>query len=169
MLSYRIELTYEAKKMLLNISERSTVKKIEKVIDRLEYEPEKQGKALIGNLSGFRSIRAAGQRYRIIYKVENEIVRVYILALGIRKEGHSKDIYNLTRKLLRLNLLNTPDSVKISDKVIEECRKNIKDYKKLQILSYLKDKFFAEEDLKRLLECSGFKTTEITLVFKYIE
>jgi D-Tyr-tRNAtyr deacylase len=33
---------------------------------------------------------------------------VYIVAVGIRKEGGSKDIYNLAKKLIRLRLFN-PD------------------------------------------------------------
>lgn len=48
---------------------------------------------------------ADGQRYRIIYKVEDERVMVLVVALGIRKEGDKKDVYNLAKKLIRLGLL----------------------------------------------------------------
>ena len=50
-------------------------------------------------LSGYRTIRAVGQRYRIIYKVENEKVTVLVVALGIRKEGDKKDVYEQAKRL----------------------------------------------------------------------
>lgn len=79
--------------------------KIRDRIDGLSSEPEQQGKPLFGELSGYRSLRAAGQRYRIIYRVEREKILVLVVATGIRKEGDKKDIYALARKLLRLKLL----------------------------------------------------------------
>jgi mRNA interferase RelE/StbE len=60
----------------------------------------------LGELAGFRSIRAVGQRYRIIYTVKNEEIVVVVVAVGIRRDGARDDIYNLTKKLLRLGLLN---------------------------------------------------------------
>lgn len=51
------------------------------------------------NLSGFRSVRAVGQRYRIIYKVEQEQVLVLVVGIGRRKDGDKKDIYTLLEKL----------------------------------------------------------------------
>jgi mRNA interferase RelE/StbE len=75
-------------------------KKLRDRIDQLKTDPEKQGKALVDNLSGFRSIRAVGQRYRIIYKVEQEQVLVLVVGVGRRKDGDKKDIYTLLEKLL---------------------------------------------------------------------
>jgi mRNA interferase RelE/StbE len=71
----------------------------------LSAEPDKQGKMLVKELSGFRSIHTAG-RYRIIYKVEKQTVIVYILAAGIREQGDKKDIYQITKKLLKAGLLD---------------------------------------------------------------
>jgi mRNA interferase RelE/StbE len=71
----------------------------------LAFEPELQGKALHDDLKGFRSIRAIGQRYRIIYRVERSIVTVNVVAAGIRKEGSREDVYVLARRLLKLGLL----------------------------------------------------------------
>jgi mRNA interferase RelE/StbE len=45
-------------------------------------------------------VRAVGHRYRIIYGIREDEVLVHVLALGIRKEGDRKDIYQLARKLL---------------------------------------------------------------------
>lgn len=104
-MNYRIHLTGTAVRMLREISDRRIREKLCQVIDRLARDPEKQGKPLVDDLAGFRSIRAAAQRYRIIYKVEDERVVVLIVALGIRREGDGKDIYALARKLVRLGLL----------------------------------------------------------------
>lgn len=101
----KILLTPTALKLLKDISDRRIREKIGAVIDRLGEDPEKQGKALLGELSGFRSIRAVGQRYRIIYQVKvNEIV-VVIVAIGIRRDGARDDIYKLAKNLIRLGLL----------------------------------------------------------------
>jgi mRNA interferase RelE/StbE len=104
-MSFRIALTPTAMKLLSEISDRRIRDKIGAVIDRLVEEPEKQGKALLGELAGFRSLRAVGQRYRVIYKVTSEEVLVVIVAVGIRKDGAKNDIYNLAKKLFRVGLL----------------------------------------------------------------
>ncbi len=91
--------------MLEAIQDRRVRDKIRDRIDGLAEEPEKQGKPLTGELTGYRSLRAVGQRYRIIYRIEEGKVLVLVMALGIRKEGSGKDIYMLAQKLLRLRLL----------------------------------------------------------------
>jgi len=72
----------------------------------LARDPESQGKALLGELDGFRSIRAIGQRYRIIYRVQRQEIVVIIVTVGLRKEGDKRDVYALARKLLKQGLLN---------------------------------------------------------------
>ena len=74
-------------------------------INSLIHEPEKQGKPLTGELAGYRSLRAVGQRYRVLYRVEREKVIVYIVALGIRKEGSRLDIYALAKKLIKMGFI----------------------------------------------------------------
>lgn len=91
--------------MLEAIQDRRVRDKIRDRIDGLAEEPEKQGKPLTGELTGYRSLRAVGQRYRIIYRIEEGKVYVLMMALGIRREGRGKDIYVLAQKLLRLRLL----------------------------------------------------------------
>ena len=102
---WRIVITPTALRLLRDIPDKRVREKISRVIDRLSLEPEKQGKPLTGELSGFRSIRAVGQRYRILYTIRKEEVVVVIVAVGIRKEGEKADIYALAKKLLRLRLL----------------------------------------------------------------
>ena len=104
-MTYRIFITPTALKMLGGITDRRIRAGIHDVIDRLANEPEKQGKPLLGELAGYRSIRAVGQRYRIIYRIEQEKVVVLVVALGIRKKGSKVDIYSLAKKLLRLKLI----------------------------------------------------------------
>ncbi|MBE3064875.1 MAG: hypothetical protein IMZ69_07645 [Spirochaetes bacterium] len=57
------------------------------------------------SLRGLRSIPAAG-RYHIIYRVLRDKVVVLVLAVGQRREGDSRDIYELARKLLNSGLID---------------------------------------------------------------
>jgi mRNA interferase RelE/StbE len=102
---WRIEITDAAFRMLEGIKDRRVQKSIRDRIDNLEVDPDKQGKAMIGELNGFRSLRAVGQRFRIIYRVEKEKVVVLVVAAGLRKDGDRGDIYALAQKLVRLGLL----------------------------------------------------------------
>ena len=89
------------------ISDRRVREKIRERIDGLAEEPELQGKPLMAELNGCRSLRAVGQRYRIIYRIDKRKVHVFVVALGIRKAGSKHDIYTLAKKLIRLGLLET--------------------------------------------------------------
>jgi mRNA interferase RelE/StbE len=83
-------ITPTAQKMFQAIPDGRIRGKVGDVIDRLRQEPEKQGKALSGELAGYRSVRAVGHRYRIIYKVEKARVIVIVPAVGLLKEGAKK-------------------------------------------------------------------------------
>ncbi|MDQ3706116.1 MAG: type II toxin-antitoxin system RelE/ParE family toxin [Chloroflexota bacterium] len=102
---WQIRLTKTAKQMLREITDRRIVKKIVETIDRLKYEPEKQGTPLVDDLIGYRKVRAVGQRYRVIYTIEEDVVTVFVVAVGLRKEGSKDDVYALAKKLLRRGLL----------------------------------------------------------------
>lgn len=104
-MTYRIIIQPVAFQALADISDRRIQEKIRDRIDGLAREPEKQGKPLTGELLGYRSLRAVGQRYRIIYRVEREKVVVLIVTLGLRKAGDKRDVYALAKKLLRLRLI----------------------------------------------------------------
>lgn len=92
--------------MLAAVGDRRTQQKIAARINTLASEPEKRGKPLQGELRGIRSLRAAGQRYRILYRLERDRVVVLVVAIGLRKEGGKRDVYSLARKLLRQRLLD---------------------------------------------------------------
>jgi mRNA interferase RelE/StbE len=93
--------------MLQEIGDRRTRQIISDRISQLADGPEKRGQALIGPLMGYRSLRAAGQRFRIIYRIQQEQVIVYVV-VGIRREGDKSDIYALAQRLVRLGLLEPP-------------------------------------------------------------
>jgi len=103
--THRVVIAPTALKMLAGISDRRIRDLLVKRIDGLQTDPEKQGKALVGELSGYRSLRVSGQRYRIIYRVCRLETIVYVVAVGIRKEGSREDIYRLAQKLIRLRLV----------------------------------------------------------------
>ena len=104
-MTYRIVLTPTALKTLEAVADRRIQERIRTRIDGLAHEPEQQGKPLKGELFGFRSLRAGGQRYRIIYRVDRGRVLVILVGVGLRKEGDSKDVYRLAQKLIRLRLI----------------------------------------------------------------
>ena len=103
---WNVSILPRAKKHLATIRDRRVQEGLKNSLRRLEYEPEKQGKPLSDELTGYRSIRAVGQRYRILYKLEEEKVIVVVVALGMRKQGDKKDVYELAKKLARLGLLD---------------------------------------------------------------
>lgn len=72
----------------------------------LEDNPEEQGKPLGEELYGYRSVKAVGQRHRVIYKLKDTEVLVLVVMVGIRKEGDKKDVYALVKRLARLGLLD---------------------------------------------------------------
>ncbi len=103
---YRVRLTPTAEAMLSGIKDRRVREAIRDRIDGLAHDPDKQGKPLLGELKGLRSLRAVGQRYRIIYRLHEAHVKVIVVALGLRREGNRDDIYRLAQRLLRLGLLD---------------------------------------------------------------
>lgn len=104
-MAYRIEVTPTALEALEAITDRRTRSAIVRRIDALADEPEKQGKKLRGWLAGFMSIRAAGQRYRVVYRVNDREKRVLVYTVGIRKEGSRRDVYALAERLVQRGLI----------------------------------------------------------------
>jgi len=103
--TYAITWTETALKLVEAIPDQRIRRLISQRADQLAKSPEQQGKPLIGELAGFRSIRAVGQRYRVVYRVDHGEVVVLIGALGRRRSGDKSDIYELAKKLLRQRLL----------------------------------------------------------------
>ena len=104
-MKYKIFITDTCLALLKKIPDKKILRTILNRIEGLSDEPDKQGKMLVKDLTGFRSIHTAG-RYRIIYKIDKQTVVIYILAAGTRKQGDKKDIYKIAKKLLSAGLLD---------------------------------------------------------------
>jgi mRNA interferase RelE/StbE len=104
--AHRIRLTPTAQTMVSAIKDRRIQEAILDRMGGLAHDPDKQGKPLLGELKGLRSVRAVGHRYRIIYRIRREQIEVLVVAAGIRREGDRQDIYRLAQRLLRLGLLD---------------------------------------------------------------
>jgi mRNA interferase RelE/StbE len=106
MATYEVRFSATAARMVLDISDRRIRQQLVDKSQELANEPEKQGAPLIGEFVGYRTCRAAAQRYRIIYRIDQDDRIVLIVAVGIRREGDRGDIYRLARRLLNQGLLN---------------------------------------------------------------
>jgi mRNA interferase RelE/StbE len=104
-MAYEIEITPTALEALEAIADRRTRSAIARRIDAMTEEPEKQEKPLRGWLAGFLSVRTAGQRYRIVYRVEDARKRMLVYLVGIRREGSRRDVYTLAERLVRRGLI----------------------------------------------------------------
>jgi len=105
-MAYSIEIMPTALESLRQITDRRTRDAILRRIDSLVEEPEQQGKPLGRDLAPLLSIRAAGQRYRVIYRVDRlrqKLVLVYLV--GIRREGSRDDVYAVAERLRRRGLI----------------------------------------------------------------
>jgi mRNA interferase RelE/StbE len=98
-MEYQIQLTLLALEMLSEVKDKRQRQALSDRIDKLKADPKKQGKPLSGKLKNYRSIRAVGQRYRIVYKVDSEQVIVLIVGVGIRRQGDKSDIYAILNRL----------------------------------------------------------------------
>ena len=63
------------------------------------------GKPLLGELAGCYSLRVAAQRYRVIYTIVDDRMIVLVVAVGIRKAGERRDLYEIARRLIRNRLV----------------------------------------------------------------
>jgi len=104
-LTYKLQFTETCLTLLEKIADKRIQSVILGRIEGLSIDPEKQGKPLVKELAGYRSMHTSG-RYRVIFKIEKNHNVVYIVAVGIRKEGDQKDIYKLAKKLLNLGLID---------------------------------------------------------------
>jgi mRNA interferase RelE/StbE len=104
-MAYQVQFTAEAVAMVNNIADRRIQRQVLQRAEGLAEEPEKQGSPLSGSLSGYRSLRTVGQRYRIIYWIETNQVKVVVIAVGLRRDGDRQDVYTLAQRLVRLGLI----------------------------------------------------------------
>ena len=103
---WNVTITSRATTQLARVTDRRIQEALKTRLRKLDIEPEKQGKPLSDKLSGYYSVRAIGQRYRIIYKLEEEQVVVLVVLVGRRKEGDKQDAYAMAKRLAELGLLD---------------------------------------------------------------
>ncbi len=84
---YKLEFSKQASQILKWMAGREPgiYRRVSNALDSLEQDPH-QGKSLKGALKGRYSYRVAD--YRIIYKIEKSILKVYVIDIG-----HRRDIY----------------------------------------------------------------------------
>ena len=104
-MTWRVLITPAALEMLKGITDRRIRRQVAQAVSGLSEDPEKKGKPLMGDLTGYHSLRTSGQRYRVIYRIKQTKVVVVVVAVGRRKEGDRKDIYSLARKLFEQKLI----------------------------------------------------------------
>ena len=86
--------------MVEKVTDRRVRKSILDRADTLAADPARKGKALIGELAGYRSLRAVGQRYRIVYQIDESSKVVHIVAAALRRQGNRRDVYELLARVL---------------------------------------------------------------------
>lgn len=106
MKQWEIKILSHAKEQMNAIKDRRIQSKLILALRRLTCGPEQQGKPLAEELVEWYRVRAVSQRYRIIYYLKKDINMIFVLSIGIRKEGGKNDIYTQTKKLLRQELFN---------------------------------------------------------------
>jgi mRNA interferase RelE/StbE len=77
---------------LKNIPKKYSIQIIKAIEHRLQQQsdPTLLGKPLRANLSGYFRIRIGN--YRVVYKVSNEKIQIFIIAIGLRRD---EEIYEL--------------------------------------------------------------------------
>ena len=104
-MGYTVNVTELAEQSIRAIRDHRTQQVIYRRILTLENEPRLQGAALVGDLTEYRTVRAAGQRYRILYRNFEADLIVVVALLGIRRQRDRRDVYRLAEKLVRRGLL----------------------------------------------------------------
>lgn len=100
--AWKVRVTRTAKGLIKN-APREIQRALKEKLPDLRENPE-LGKPLTGPLLGRRRLPLSG-RWRLIYRIVDSKRTVYLEAVGIRKAGDRKDIYELAKKLFRQGLL----------------------------------------------------------------
>lgn len=102
-MSYNLEFDERALKEWQKLGEtiRSQFKKkLEKVLEN----PHIENNRLHGELNGCYKIKLRSSGYRLVYKVEDETVVVFVLAVGKRERNQAYD--NASERLEKLEILS---------------------------------------------------------------
>jgi len=131
---WEVKILSQAKGQMKAIKDQRIQERLVSALRRLEYAPDQQGKQLSDELADYYSVRAVSQRYRILYYLHQDSGIVFVIGVGIRKEGDKNDVYTQTKKFLRRGLFNlnveiekiidsqeeTPSSPSYEEELVEE-------------------------------------------------
>lgn len=79
--------------------DRRTSRGLRTAIRSLTKNPER-GKPLAYDLAGHLSIQALRAKYRIVYRIEHEVVVVVVVMVGRRLPGSDRDVYQELARML---------------------------------------------------------------------
>ena len=99
---HRVRLTEQAKDDLRRIKKKygkKTYEVLRDLILDLEFEPEKKGEPLAGQLSGLYSRHHS--RFRIIYQIDREQFLVIVVGGGWHETNSRNDIYFLLERAIK--------------------------------------------------------------------
>jgi mRNA-degrading endonuclease RelE of RelBE toxin-antitoxin system len=98
---YEVFITQTCKKTLKAIKKKrgeEAVRQVQALILDLAINPEQKTQPLTGMLKGFRSLHAG--RFRIVIRINDRIVRVYVVGAGWHASGERDDIYQVLSRML---------------------------------------------------------------------
>ncbi len=95
----RVLITKEAEENLAAVRNTFTREQLIKRIDSLIRNPE-AGKPLRGILAGYRSLRGARKRYRIIYKYLQAEEMIVVIAIGLHSGEDFRDVYRSLKRMV---------------------------------------------------------------------
>jgi mRNA interferase RelE/StbE len=98
---YEVVLAQSVFQSLRRVADKKLLREISAAIDGLALAPEAQGKPLESPLGGLWSVRAARQRWRVVFEIDADRRRVAVLLVGRRRPGHLEDVYAVAARLLR--------------------------------------------------------------------
>ena len=110
MVVYSVIVSEPGLETLAAITDRRIQLALRDKIRGLAHNPELQGGPLGDDFAGYRSLHVIGNRYRIVYRIEQNVVTVFVVAVGIRKAGDKKDVYAVMRRYVRLGLIEVPEA-----------------------------------------------------------
>ncbi|MBK6765430.1 MAG: type II toxin-antitoxin system mRNA interferase toxin, RelE/StbE family [bacterium] len=107
---YTVVVTRTGADTLKQKTEKRILRLLDEKIRGLAHVPEQQGEPLRDEFEGYRALHVIGNRYRIIYRVERDIVSVFVVGAGIRKAEDKQDVYAVMRRYVRLGLIEVPEA-----------------------------------------------------------
>ncbi|MCB2211370.1 type II toxin-antitoxin system RelE/ParE family toxin [bacterium] len=95
-----VHLSQQAHKNLRDLRNPAIIKQIIAQLERLIDQP-RLGKLLGDELQGYRAVRAARGRYRIVYEYQEEQNKIVIIRIGIRRDRDRSDVYQQLKRDIR--------------------------------------------------------------------